>query len=136
MEAIIEGVGGASVRQMTGSSDDLPKAAFDERIVCPSLVDGNWEVDAINFDGGGKADLSISPTTGRLPRFSPDGRQLAFVSGWDRAWGMWAMNCDGAKRRRRLDEGRRESSCRHHPAEGIEEDRQVWRQVLGQMVEW
>ena len=95
--------GGDRARQLTTGADDVAGDVLGERIAYSSRLDGNWEVYTVNFDGGGKRNLTNNPANDGLPAFSPDGRSIAFVSDRGGAWAMWVMNADGSGQRKLFD---------------------------------
>jgi hypothetical protein len=96
--------GGDTARQLTtGGGQDVAADSFGDRILFSSHADGNWEVNAINFDGSGRLNLSANPANDALPTFSPDGRHIAFVSDRSGAWAIWVMNPDGSGQARLFD---------------------------------
>jgi hypothetical protein len=95
--------GGDRARQLTTGADDIAGDVLGNRIVYASRLDGNWEIYTVNFDGGGKANLTNNPANDGLPAFSPDGRNVAFVSDRSGAWAIWVMNGDGSNQRKLFD---------------------------------
>jgi Tol biopolymer transport system component len=67
--------------------------------------DANWEVYVMNADGSGLERLTRDPAHDGLPVWSPDGKQIAFVSNKGGAWAIWAMSPDGSNRRKLFDIG-------------------------------
>jgi TolB protein len=72
----------------------------------PSLLDDDsTEVFAMNADGSGVTQLTFSPRQDAQPAWSPDGRQIAFVSARDlttqsSTGEVYVMNVDGTQARR------------------------------------
>jgi TolB protein len=61
-----------------------------------SLESGNWEVYVIPNTGGTSRNLSNGPSSqDGLATFSPDGKQVAFVSDRGGAWAVWVVGLDG-----------------------------------------
>ncbi len=95
--------GGDRARQLTTGADDVAGDVLGDRIVYASRLDGNWEIYTVNFDGGGKANLTNNPGNDGLPAFSPDGRNIAFVSDRGGVWAIWVMNDNGTGQRKLFD---------------------------------
>jgi len=84
-------------RITTGGSDGQPAWSPDgKRLAYISQDDGNFEIYAVNADGGNKARLTTNPTTDGLPVWSPDGKWIAFRSDRDGKWGIYIMRPDGS----------------------------------------
>ncbi|MCX6030178.1 MAG: SH3 domain-containing protein [Chloroflexi bacterium] len=65
---------------------------------------GHWEVHVMNADGSGAVRLTQTPLdmpaqrswNNAAPAWSPDGRQIAFLSDRNESWELWLMNADGS----------------------------------------
>jgi Tol biopolymer transport system component len=85
--------------------------AADRHPVEPALVfqtnrDGRIEIYTMNSDGSGAKRLTDNPGVDIMPRWSPDGTQIVFVSvraGLGRE--LYVMNADGTDQRRLTDLG-------------------------------
>lgn len=106
----------------SAGADDLPLQAT--RSVSFSTDEGTWISVDVSPDGrslvfdllgdlyllpieGGKASaLSRGMAFDTQPRFSPDGRRIAFVSDRDGSENVWLMDVDGGGEPRRLTQGR------------------------------
>jgi Tol biopolymer transport system component len=66
------------------------------RIAFASERDGNWEIYAMDVDGGHQTRLTRRDPQDRFPLWSPDRSQIAFGSqvGGDH-WELWVMNANG-----------------------------------------
>ena len=68
-----------------------------------SARDGNWEVYAVDINGGTAQRLTNSPAQDGLPTWSPDGKSIAFVSDRGGTWAIWVMSADGSNQRKLFD---------------------------------
>jgi Ca2+-binding RTX toxin-like protein len=67
---------------------------------------GNWDVLTMNPDGSGKANPGSHPLADLDPMYTPDGRQILFVSGRDNDESeVFIMNADGSNVRQIIDNG-------------------------------
>jgi Tol biopolymer transport system component len=95
---------GEGVTQLTNASNDLSLDGYGNQIVFMSdQRDGNWEIYKANNVGGGITRLTNDPAIDGLPTWSPDGKQIAFLSTRDGQWAMWVMNADGSNQRKLFD---------------------------------
>jgi serine/threonine protein kinase len=67
------------------------------QLVFMSQETGDWEVFVIPNRGGEARNLSQSPSSqDGLATFSPDGKNVAFVSNRGGGWAIWVVNLDGS----------------------------------------
>jgi Tol biopolymer transport system component len=62
----------------------------------PTFSDNDYEVAAINVDGGGLTNLTNSPGVDLSPSWSPDGNRIAFNSARSSPSDVYTMNADGS----------------------------------------
>ena len=97
--------GEARARQLTDQPDDRAGDFYGDRIAYMSRASGNWDVYTVNFDGGGKVNLTNHPANDGLPTFSPDGSRMAFLSDREGVWAIWVMSADGSNPQKLFDIG-------------------------------
>jgi parallel beta-helix repeat protein len=90
-------------RHPTWSSDGT-KMAFARGPANPQ-AGGNWEIFVINANGGSEGNLTNHPANDDRPAWSPDGRDIAFVSDRDGNPEIYLMKSDGSDVRRLTDDG-------------------------------
>ncbi len=66
----------------------------------PNDDDTIWEIYVMNADGSGQTRLTIDSAWHSLPRWSPDGRRIAFLSYVDGIAEIYVMNADGSEQTR------------------------------------
>jgi dipeptidyl aminopeptidase/acylaminoacyl peptidase len=69
----------------------------------------HWDIHTMNRDGGARARITETPwsvtAAGKpvwnnvAPSWSPDGRQIAFLTDRTGRWELWVMNADGSNQR-------------------------------------
>jgi TolB protein len=60
-----------------------------------STRSGNWELYVADVPAGKVTRLTNSPSNEGLPTWSPDGKQIAFVSDQAGSWGVYVMPATG-----------------------------------------
>lgn len=71
------------------------------KLLVTSVRTGDTEVFVADPETGDMTNLSRSPTSeDRYPCWSPDGRQVCFMSDRENSTNLWIMNADGSKVRR------------------------------------
>ncbi len=93
--------------------DHSPAISPDgQRIAVTYWQADHWEIEAVNADGSGRAQLTKTPiraildqqVKGQIPKYwnnaspawSPDGSQIAFATDRTGQWEIWIMNADGS----------------------------------------
>jgi TolB protein len=64
---------------------------------------GNYDVWAVNWDGGNLRQLTDNPAVDGLAAASPDYQHIAFVTNRDGVWSVYAMNVNGSNQRKLFD---------------------------------
>ena len=87
------------------------------KIVFSSDRDGNWEIYAMDADGGNQRRLTNNPGRDRSPSWSPDGKRIVFVSNKDGdvrngkpTAEIYVMDADGGNQRNLTNHPDRDSS--------------------------
>ncbi|MBN1658886.1 MAG: PD40 domain-containing protein [Anaerolineae bacterium] len=81
-----------------------------QRIAFMGRAHDRWEIFVMNADGSGRRQLTQSSRDARAPgmdepphnvapAWSPDGKQIAFLSNRDGRWRIYVMNADGTDQR-------------------------------------
>ncbi len=90
---------GSEQRRLVRHGTD-PRWSPDGRTIAfvrRATLDGfNYDIYAVDGEGGPARNLTRSPAYENDPAWSPDGRRIAFVRGND----IWLMNADGSGQRR------------------------------------
>lgn len=77
------------------------QAAVEGSILFTSEQNGNSDIYAMSVDGSDLTRLTNNPDEDRQPSWSPDYRQIAYVSRTqDSSWAVFIMNADGSNPRR------------------------------------
>jgi Tol biopolymer transport system component/predicted Ser/Thr protein kinase len=85
----------------------VPVTQGSRRLCCPDISpDGQWltfdsrgeqnDIFVVHADGTGLRQLTNDTDKDRLPRWSPDGRRLAFYSDRSGKYQIWTINPDGS----------------------------------------
>jgi Tol biopolymer transport system component len=93
--------------QLNDDSQARSDDSFGESLLYSSPASGNWEVYSASAALPSKRgnpkpvpnNLSNNPAQDVAATYSPDGKQIAFISDRGGAWGIWAMNADGRNQR-------------------------------------
>ena len=88
--------GSGQTRLTNGQNYDLSWSPDGKKIAFVSNRDKNWEIYAMNADGGRQVNLTRDPAQDWWPWWSPDGSHIAFVSDRDGDWDIYVMNADGS----------------------------------------
>lgn len=86
--------------QQDGQSPQALLAPAVSKIAFASDRDGNYEIYAMDADGGGQTRLTENAAEDLAPAWSPDSKRLAFVSNRDGNNEIYVMNADGTAQTR------------------------------------
>jgi Tol biopolymer transport system component/DNA-binding winged helix-turn-helix (wHTH) protein len=70
--------------------------ADNSKIVYSTITNGNADVWTVNSDGSGQKQLTSETSADILPKSSPDGKYIYFLSNRSGIMSVWRMNADGA----------------------------------------
>ncbi len=87
--------GARSSTKLEKPQGTLEAARVIGKLAFASDRDGNFEIYAMDADGGGQTRLTENPAEDYSPAWSPDGSRLAFVSTRDGNAEIYLMNADG-----------------------------------------
>jgi len=62
--------------------------------------DGSWEIYRRDHTGGSETRLTSNQVNDWAPHYSPDGRSIAYCSGFNNQYEIWIMRADGGAPRR------------------------------------
>ncbi|GAC1449787.1 MAG: hypothetical protein NVSMB9_33840 [Isosphaeraceae bacterium] len=109
---------GEDLKTLTQSSgaNSWPAFSPDGRAIAfASSRDGDFELYAMDAQGGGVRRLTRSPGRDMRPAWSPDGRRIAFVSTRDGNEEIYVMNADGTNPRNLTHHPDRDTDPSWHP---------------------
>jgi Tol biopolymer transport system component len=89
--------------QATSLTADTPTGNLGAEILFMSNRSGNYDVWAVNWDGGNLRQLTDNPAVDGLAAASPDYQHIAFVTNRDGVWSVYAMNVNGSNQRKLFD---------------------------------
>lgn len=98
---------GSNLRLFTNMPEsDLADWSPDGKTIAfTSQANGNFEIYIMNADGSNEPiNLTNNDTQDLVPVWSPDGSQIAWLSG-DEGWDLFVMNSDGSNVRQLTDQG-------------------------------
>ena len=112
-DVFIVNADGSDERNLTPQADeswdaDVSASKDGKRVLFSSWRDGKFSIYSVDADGANLTRVTIGDTNDRRPRFSPDGKRIAY----DRAplqggaTRLWLMNADGSDAKPLLDPNR------------------------------
>lgn len=101
---------GAPIEPLPFGDDayNVATARRSNRLVYESFTEDSnlWRVPGPAADSPGEPERLVASTRAELlPRYSPDGSKIAFVSGRTGGWEVWVSNADGSRPRRLTEWG-------------------------------
>jgi hypothetical protein len=131
-----------TVLKATAEPRSFRQNKLPDPIAYMSNSSGYWQVNVVNVDGTGQMRLTDDWYWNGLPVWSPDGKQILFVSTRDENWPdnfvlaenkdfrLWMMDADGGNQRPASDLPFRldgiPAGVPQHEAAGWIEERLVW----------
>jgi dipeptidyl aminopeptidase/acylaminoacyl peptidase len=102
-EIYIINVDGSNLQQLTNNSnidDKYPAVSPDGRRIAfqaksDAERDSGWEIYVMDIDGRNQTRLTSNNNWDRLPTWSPDGRQIAFISDRGGQFAVYVMDANG-----------------------------------------
>lgn len=115
-EIYIINVDGSNLQQLTNNSnidDKYPAVSPDGRRIAFQAKsnaerDSGWEIYVMDIDGRNQTRLTSDSNWDRLPTWSPDGRQIAFISDRGGQFAVYVMDANGQNVRQATNTGERD----------------------------
>ncbi|HEU5013766.1 MAG TPA: hypothetical protein VFT66_14675 [Roseiflexaceae bacterium] len=90
--AVCRPVASAHVAQLSTWPVDAPASRACAYVVLAGVINGNWDIVALDRQHGLALNLTQSPDDERGPSISPDGRTIAFAAHHDHNWDVYTMD--------------------------------------------
>lgn len=88
---------------LTDNPQDVPTDGSADAVLFLRPDDDNWEIYRIGATGGNPVRLTNSPGRDGPAAFSPDGRNIAFLSERSGTWALYTMDGQGGNVKKLLD---------------------------------